>query len=138
MNSGPSSGFMSRMKQNMPGMINAVGSQYGGAASGASKLAGGMMGNRMKPPQRPGVNPSQGMPNNPMSGINVAPSQPPVPIGGPPSMMGSGFMNPNMAPQIMGSPDMGGLWGNYNNVTMPGIGDRYPQQVPGLNRQVIY
>lgn len=150
MNFGPSSGFM----KNLPGMINAVGSQYGGAMSGASKLSGGMMNKRPGMPgarnKQPGVMPS----SQPFGNINFGgpstmgqpgggmapPTQPstmgaPSPMGMGASGMGmggmtSGFMDPNRAG--------GQLWNNYNNTSMPGMDDRYPQNPPGLNRQVFY
>ncbi len=79
MNTGPSQGFMSRFKQNLPSAINQVGSMMPGPMGQAAKLAGTIM---KKPavPKQPNSNtmPSTGTPGSqpPVNGPNAMPSAP--------------------------------------------------------------
>lgn len=118
MDTAPSGGFLSglwdKIRPQIPGMVNAVGSAMPGPMGQASQATGKLMQMRKKPSTQPGVQPSAGTPNNPFGNVQ---------FGGP---MNTGFMG-NMPPMGGGiSP----LWGNYG---------ANPQQSPyPQNRQVMY
>jgi len=105
-NTGPSMGFMDRLKQNLPGAINAVGTQYGGAFSPMSQAAGQSRNRRLQA-QRGGNN-TPGNQTQSQNGPGGMPPNGPTPTGMPmsdivrrPSFMPPGGMGVGMnAPQL--------------------------------------
>lgn len=139
---GPSGGFMSRMGQMMPGMINRMGQNYGdqsmmGAMKGAAQFApqptmGGRMGGKPMPRagmptpnMPPSMPPPQGgMPNivqGPDNFTSMPGMQPSMPAGIPASPLGmpSGFRNPMDPNNSMGGrmqPQGGGIFDMYRQM----------------------
>lgn len=160
-NVGPSMGFFGRMGQgfknlgqNAPGVVNALGANFGGPMSGAAKATGQMgrnrpgMGNRgygiKNPNPQPNPQPNTGMVRLP--NISFGGPMRPMPTNGgimPPGgntgitggMFGGGgpLFRPAPAPSMV--PDNGGmgagsLWNTYNSLAN--------QQSGPPNRQLFY
>lgn len=123
MDVGPSGGFMGgvwdKIRTQLPGMVNAVGSSMPGPWGQASQATGQMMKGKQKKNQQPGVNPSAGAPNSPFGNVR---------FGGQPSTMGGQPQSAGM-PGMQGgmNPNISSLWNPY----MQGGG-------MGLNRPVMF
>jgi hypothetical protein len=133
MDIGPSGGFLGglwdKIRPQLPGMVNAVGSSMPGPWGQASQATGKMMANNKKKKQGPGVNPSAGAPNSPYNNVQFGGMMPGGNTGITGGMMGSGGISP--------------LWGNYG--ANPSGGMQPPPQMypgmpgmPGMNRQIMY
>ena len=159
-NVGPSMGFFGRMGQgfknlgqNAPGVVNALGANFGGPMSGAAKATGRMGANRRgmgnkgygvpnpNPQPNPQPMPNAGMvrlPNIQFGGpMRPAPTNGMMPPGGNTGITGGMFGGggPMFRPAPPMSPDTGGmgggLWNAYNSLANQQAG-------PASNRQLFY
>ena len=141
----PSTGFWDKLKNSWPQMLNTVGQNYGGSFSGAAKMTGNMMSDRMnarrdrgtmdnstmpRATMQPSMGDNSGMSPTPAGGMVRMPSFAPMINSG--AQIGGGMFNSLPMPRTMGpmSPmgnDNGtGLWNTYNNLS---------QQIGGPNRR---
>lgn len=112
-NAGPSMGFMGRMKQMLPGAINAAGSMMPGPFGQTSRITGGMMKRR----------PKDGATNQPPQ-QEMPPTTNPVDTGGIVRM-------PNLP--IFGNPNMGGFFPPGRNTGI--TGGMFPPSGPIIRPQ---
>ena|SRR5215475_11708363 len=103
-------GWLDKIKQNWPQMINALGTQMGGPMAPMASATGQMMQGRNKKNKQPGTQPSAGTPGNPFNNVQFGQTQmqPPPGQGGmqPPPAMGSSPLWQNYMMQQQQMPQM--------------------------------